>query len=53
VSTLPRGGFTRNLLISSSFGAYLSDWLQGEIPDFRDTYQTSAFLATCAYYDPV
>ena len=38
--------FTRNLLIASSFGPYLSNWLQGDIPYFRDTYQTSAFLAT-------
>ena len=38
--------FTRNLIISSSFGPNLSDKLQGEIPFFRDTYQTSAFLAT-------
>ncbi|HUB65140.1 MAG TPA: hypothetical protein VL996_12000 [Methylocella sp.] len=38
--------FTRNLIISSSFGPNLSDWLQGDIPFFRDTYETSAFLAT-------
>jgi hypothetical protein len=38
--------FTRNLIISSSFGPNLSAWLQGEIPYFRDTYETSAFLAT-------
>jgi hypothetical protein len=38
--------FTRNLIISSSFGANLSDEFQREIPLFRDTYQTSAFLAT-------
>ena len=38
--------FTRNLIISSSFGPNLSEKFQGEIPDFRDTYQTSAFLAT-------
>jgi hypothetical protein len=38
--------FTRNLIISSSFGPNLSNWLQGEIPYFRDTYETSAFLAT-------
>ncbi|HEX3494865.1 MAG TPA: hypothetical protein VHT48_05795 [Methylocella sp.] len=38
--------FTRNLLISSSFGPNLSEWLQGDIPFFRDTYQASAFLAT-------
>jgi hypothetical protein len=38
--------FTRNLIISSSFGPNLSDELQGDIPFFRDTYQTAAFLAT-------
>jgi hypothetical protein len=38
--------FTRNLIISSTFGPNLSEWLQGDIPFFRDTYQTSAFLAT-------
>jgi hypothetical protein len=38
--------FTRNLIISSSFGPNLSAWLQGEIPYFRDTYETAAFLAT-------
>jgi hypothetical protein len=38
--------YTRNLIISSSFGPNLGSWLQGEIPYFRDTYETSAFLAT-------
>ena len=38
--------FTRNLIISSSFGPNLSEWLQGDIPYFRDTGQASAFLAT-------
>jgi hypothetical protein len=38
--------FTRNLIISSTFGPNLSEWLQGDIPFFRDTFQTSAFLAT-------
>jgi hypothetical protein len=38
--------FTRNLIISSSFGPNLSEWLQGDIPPFRDTGETSAFLAT-------
>ena len=38
--------FTRNLIISSSFGPNLNDWLQRDIPFFRDTLQTSAFLAT-------
>jgi hypothetical protein len=38
--------FTRNLIISSTFGPNLSEWLQGDIPFFRDAGQTSAFLAT-------
>jgi hypothetical protein len=38
--------FTRNLLIVSSFGARLAAKIQGDIPPFRDTYVTSAFLAT-------
>ncbi len=38
--------YTRNLLISSSFGPKLNDEIQKEIPSFRSTYQTSAFLAT-------
>jgi hypothetical protein len=38
--------YTRNLIISSSFGPSLSTWLQGDIPSFRDTYESSAFLAT-------
>ena len=38
--------FTRNLIISSSFGPNLSEQYQGDIPFFRDTYQTSAFFAT-------
>jgi hypothetical protein len=38
--------YTRNLIISSSFGPNLNDKLQGDIPELRDTYETSAFLAT-------
>lgn len=38
--------FTRNLIISSSFGPNLNERLQGDIPFFRDTGQASAFLAT-------
>jgi hypothetical protein len=38
--------FTRNLIVSSSFGPNLSEKFQGGIPSFRDTYQTAAFLAT-------
>jgi hypothetical protein len=38
--------FTRNLIISSSFGPELRQDIQGEIPPFRGSYQTSAFLAT-------
>lgn len=38
--------YTRNLIIASSFGPRLSGWLQGDIPEFRDNYETAAFLAT-------
>lgn len=38
--------WTRNLIISSSFGPELSDEIQDEIPPFRSSDQTSAFLAT-------
>lgn len=38
--------WSRNLIISSSFGPELREEIQGDIPPFRSTYQTSAFLAT-------
>ena len=38
--------WTRNLIISSSFGPKLSSRYQGPIPSFRDTRQSQAFLAT-------
>src|SRR5262249_8211643 len=38
--------WTRNLIVASSFGLELNEGLQRDIPPFRDTYQTSAFLAT-------
>ncbi len=38
--------WTRNLIISSSFGPELRNEIQGEVPPFRSSYQTSAFLAT-------
>jgi hypothetical protein len=38
--------YTRNLLVASSFGLQLRPALQGEIPPFRSSYQTAAFLAT-------
>ncbi len=38
--------FIRNLIVASGFGLHLRDDLQNPIPPFRDTYQTSAFLAT-------
>lgn len=37
--------WTRNLLIVSHFGLQLDRQLQQAIPPFRNTYQTSAFLA--------
>jgi hypothetical protein len=38
--------WTRNLVVASSFGPELDPNLQGDIPAFRDSYETSAFLAT-------
>jgi hypothetical protein len=38
--------WTRNLIISSSFGPNLSDKFQGALPSFKDSYQMSAFVAT-------
>jgi hypothetical protein len=38
--------WTRNLVVSSSFGLSLHKSIQREIPAFRGSYQTSAFLAT-------
>ncbi len=40
--------YTRNLLVASSFGLHLDDDLQREIPPFRSSYQTAAFLAAQA-----
>jgi hypothetical protein len=37
--------WTRNLIVSSSFGLTLHKSIQRETPAFRGTYQTSAFLA--------
>ena len=37
--------WTRNLLIASSYGPTVAEDLQKDIPPFRSTYQTSAFLA--------
>lgn len=36
---------TRNLVVASGFGLQLVDGLQAGTPPFRDSYQTSAFLA--------
>jgi hypothetical protein len=38
--------WTRNLIVASHFHLRLSDTMQGDMPPFRDSYQTSAFLAT-------
>ncbi|MEO0650256.1 MAG: hypothetical protein AAFZ65_06225, partial [Planctomycetota bacterium] len=42
----PQRDWNRNLLVSSSFGLELSRPLQGELPPFRDSYQTATFVAT-------
>lgn len=38
--------WTRNLIVASHFGLRLSDRMQADMPPFRDSYQTSVFLAT-------
>jgi hypothetical protein len=38
--------YTRNVIVASSFGSELRPGLQGEIPPFRDAYESSAFLTT-------
>ncbi|MQA20153.1 hypothetical protein [Rugamonas rivuli] len=38
--------WTRNLLVGSHFNLRLSEIMQGDMPTFRDSYQTSVFLAT-------
>jgi len=38
--------WTRNLIVASHFNLHLSEIMQPEMPSFRDSYQTSAFLAT-------
>jgi hypothetical protein len=38
--------WTHNLLVGSGHGLELAENVQGRAPPFRDTYQTSAFLAT-------
>ena len=44
--------YIRNLIVASGFGLRLRDDLQRPIPPFRDTYQTSAFLATRLALEP-
>jgi hypothetical protein len=45
--TLPRElGWTRNLIVASSFDLELASELQGPIAPFRSAFQTAAFLAT-------
>lgn len=41
-----QNGSTRNLVVASSYGLELAPECQHSIPSFRDTYQTSYFLAT-------
>ncbi len=38
--------WARNLIVASNFGLQLDDPLQRDIPPFRDSYQTSTYLAT-------
>lgn len=38
--------YTRNMIVAANYGLYLNPALQGDIPPFRDSYQTATFLAT-------
>jgi hypothetical protein len=38
--------WARNLIVASSFDLQLNEKLQGRIPPFRDSYQTSIFFST-------
>ena len=38
--------WSRNLIVASSFGLQLDKDIQGDIPPFRDSYQTATFLAS-------
>lgn len=38
--------WARNLIVASSFDMQLNEQLQGRIPPFRDSYQTSVFFST-------
>ena len=38
-------GWTRNLIVASSYGTQLREEVQRDIPPFRNNYQTAAFLA--------
>jgi len=35
----------RNLVVAAGYGLRLNGWLQHDIPDFRDSYQTAYFLS--------
>jgi hypothetical protein len=45
--------WTRNLIVASNFGLQLAEGLQGGVPPFRDSYQTSTFLSTRLAIDDV
>ena len=45
--------WSRNLIVASSFGLELSLLVQQDTPPFRDSYQTSTFLATLLALDGV
>ena len=43
--------WTRNVVVASNFGLSLREDLQGEIPPFRDNYQTSTFLTVLRVFN--
>jgi len=44
--------WARNIVVASGFGLQLRPELQGDIPPFRDAYQTALFLSTMAAVAP-
>jgi hypothetical protein len=44
--------WTRNLLVGSHYGLELNEQIHGDMPPFRDNYQTATFLATRLAVEP-
>ena len=44
--------WTRNLIVASHYGLELNEQIHGDMPPFRDNYQTATFLATRLAVEP-